>query len=230
MEVSTLLAIVAARMDHFKKFLAVRALMIFFGTSVLYDYAQADDQYELVGPNHDDYYRSEHRNGIRGHFWLSDGPADVVSSNQSVGNRFRLGGELQFGSDYRWILGATLLDILSSGETSSDVGDISREGWDFDFGYFFIPNRLWLEYSFQLGTVHGSNIGGHVGTTGHALDLGYRFFNQNGVNLAIDAGFLHVESETVQTFDFYNQNLGSATYAGANIWSLSLVLGFDYWG
>jgi hypothetical protein len=48
----------------------------------------ADDQYEVV----------QSRPSLRGHFWLSDGPSDVASANQSVGNRFRLGGELQFGS------------------------------------------------------------------------------------------------------------------------------------
>lgn len=180
---------------------------------------QADDQYEIVP--------ASHRNGTRAHLWLSDGPTDVVSSNQSIGNRFRLGAELQFGPDYRWIFGLTVLDILSSGETSNIVGDISRVGWDFDFGYFFIPDRLWLEYSFQLGTVHGSNIGGHVGTIGNALDLGYRFYNQNGINLAVNAGYIHIQSETVGTFDFVNQVSGSATYPSANVYTLALVFGFD---
>jgi hypothetical protein len=179
----------------------------------------ADDEYEVVRPHY--------HNGVRWHLYLEDGPADVVSSNQSVGNRFRLGGELQVGSDYQWIFGATLLDILSSGETSDTVGDISREGWDFNIGYFFVPDRLWAEYSFQLGTVHGSNIGGHVGTIGNGVDLGYRFLNQNGFNLALDVGYIHIQSETVGTFDFVSQNFGQVTYPGVNVWTVGLVFGFD---
>lgn len=186
----------------------------------------ADDQFEIVSPHN--------RDRMRGHFWLSDGPTEVFSANQSVGNRLRVGADFQFGSDCRWILGATLFDLITSGESSNIVGDISREGWDFDFGYFIIPDRLWVEYSFQLGSMSGSNIGGHVGTSGNALDVGYRFYNHNGVNLAVDVGYLHIQSESVETIDFSNQTLGrtfgTATYPGANIWTVALVFGFDTGG
>jgi hypothetical protein len=198
----------------------VSAILLLSSLGLLHhDVAQAEE-FEVV----------PRTTGVRGHFWLADGPADIYSANQTAGNRFRLGAEAQFGSGYRFIAGGTLIDLLSSGETSSGVGDISRAGWDFNFGYFLVPDRLWIEYSFQLGTVHGSFIGGHVGTTGHGLNIGYRFYNADNFNIGVEAGFLHIFSETVGTYDYFNNFVGNATYPGANVWSISAVVGFDVGG
>ncbi|MDR3608136.1 MAG: hypothetical protein P4M08_12240 [Oligoflexia bacterium] len=167
---------------------------------------------------------------VRGHFWISDGIADVSSSNQSAGNRFRIGGEAQLGPDYRFILGITAFDLLSSGESSTDVGDISRYNWDFNFGLFIVPDVLWAEYSFQLGNVSGSNIAGDVGTTGHGLTVGYRFYDKNKVNIGVEFGYQHIFSENVSTFNWATQAVGNATYPGANVYSLSVVFGVDVGG
>src|SRR6185312_3667988 len=73
---------------------------------------------------------------VRWNFWLSDGPARINSTDTFWGNHFQIGADAHFLKDYRLILGLTLIDLLSSGETSSDVGNISRYGFDLRVGVF----------------------------------------------------------------------------------------------
>lgn len=165
--------------------------------------------------------------GMRGNLWIGDGLAGVYSSNVSAGDRFRVGGELQFGDDYQFILGATLFDRIWSNENSASVGHISRESTDFNFGYFLVPDRLWLMYSLQLEDVSGNAVIGSVTVIGHQLSIGYRFYENGQFNMALEAAYLFNPSDSASTFNYMTNASGTASFPPANIWSLNLRLGLD---
>jgi hypothetical protein len=171
-----------------------------------------------------------HGTPVLGHFWVGDGVADVGSSNNSVGNRFQFGAQAQFGPDYRFLVGWTLFDMLSSGESTPGTGSLARTGIDFDFGIFVIPQTFWIEYSLYLGEVRGNAIGGHVNTTGQSISTGYRFYDKDKISVALELSYLHITSETLPIYNFATQQSGTAYYPFANVWALSLRAGFDVGG
>jgi hypothetical protein len=182
--------------------------------------AAAADEYEVV-PS---------QTPVRGHLYLSDGPVEVSSSNASWGNRFKLGGEIHLGKDYQYLLGLTFYDLFTTGESSPDIGGISRFGSDVDVGYFILPDRLWLKYSFFFGNVSTDRIFGNVGNIGNGLSIGYRFYSNRKVNVAVEASYLHLRSETEPTYNSLGAFVGDATYPLANLWSLGFRVGFDIGG
>ena len=167
---------------------------------------------------------------VRWNFWLSDGPAQVDSSNNSLGDRFRLGADAQLLQDYRLILGVTLFDILASGESSTDVGAISRYGFDLRAGYFLVPDALFVEYGLYLGEIKGSNIFGWSGTIGHSFGLGWRFLSREKFNFAVEANYLFIGSQTTATFNPFTGATGVSIYPRANVYSLNFRVGFDLGG
>jgi hypothetical protein len=182
--------------------------------------AQGQGDYEVV----------HHGSVVMGHVWVGDGIADVGSSNNSVGNRLQFGAQVQFGPDYRFLIGWTMFDLLSSGESTPGTGNIARTGTDFDAGIFIIPQTFWIEYSLYLGEVRGDNIRGHANTNGQSASAGYRFYDKDQVNLAIELAYQHLTSETIPIYNFSTQQNGSAYYPFANVWTLSLRVGFDIGG
>jgi hypothetical protein len=181
--------------------------------------ARAQEQYQVV----------PHQEGGRWNVWASEGPINVLSNNQSYwGNRFRLGGEVHLGDDHRWILGLTLLDFMSSGEATPDVGGISRAGIDFSAGVFLVPDKLWLMYSFQLQDLRGSRISGGVAAYGNEIALGYRFFESGQFNISADLGYLYVGSESVNVIDLTTGLPATATYPSCDIISLGIRFGVDF--
>jgi hypothetical protein len=170
------------------------------------------------------------RSNMRGHLWVSEGPGLVTAENVSAANRFRLGIELQFGEDYRFDLGWTLLDNISSGETSAVVGNVSRSASDLNVGYYLVPDRLWLMYSLHFESVHGDNIGGYVSGYGHQLALGYQLYANRNMNIGVELAYLYMSPVTTKTFDYTTNLPGSATYPTAQIWSLNFKMGVDFGG
>jgi hypothetical protein len=176
-------------------------------------------------------YTVEHEGSfMRGHLWLSEGAAGVFSSNRSAGHRLRIGGELQLGEDYRFILGWTFLDRIFSGEKSTSAGDISRRGTDFNFGYFILPDTLWAMYSLHLDDVSGSAVIGNVTAVGHQASVGYRFYTRGQFNMAVEGAYLFITSYQASTFDFTTNVSSSVKFPAASVWSLNLRVGFDIGG
>lgn len=167
---------------------------------------------------------------VRGHLWIGDGVAGVFSSNKSAANRLRFGGEVQFGEDYQFILGWTFLDRISSGETSTSVGDISRRSTDFNFGYFVEPDKLWLMYSLLLTDVSGSTVIGTVSPIGHQASVGYRFYSHGAFNLAVEGAYLFIPSYEASTYNYSSNVASGVKFPAANVWSVNLRIGFDVWG
>jgi hypothetical protein len=167
---------------------------------------------------------------VRGNFWIGEGIVGVFSPEGSAGNRLRAGVELDLGDDYEFILGVVFLDRIGSGETSASVGDISRRAMDFELGYFLVPDRLWVMYSLALEDLSGSAIIGTVSPVGHQLSVGYRFYSDRKLNLALEAAYLYVPSYSASTYDFTTQASGSAMFPVANVWSLNFRVGFDFGG
>ncbi len=164
---------------------------------------------------------------IRGNLWIGDGLAGVYSSNASPADRFRIGGEIHLGDDYQLILGMVFLDRIWSGETSSSVGDISRRGTDFEFGYFFVPDKFWAMYTLILEDLSGSAVIGMTSTVAHQASIGYRFYRTGSFNLALEAAYIISPSFTASTYNFATGASGTAMFPTANIWSLNLRVGFD---
>lgn len=176
-----------------------------------------------------EYQVVPHEEGGRWHVWASEGPIDVLSGNQSYwGNRFRLGGEVHLGDDRQWILGLTFLDFISSGEATTDVGGISRAAVDFSAGYFIVPSKLWIMYSFQLQDLRGSRISGSVAAYGHELSAGYRFFESGQFNISVDLGYLYIGSESVNVIDLTTGAPAIATFPSADVISLGVRFGVDF--
>jgi hypothetical protein len=160
--------------------------------------------------------------------WVGEGPTQVSSSAQSFwGNRFRLGVELLVGKHRRWIFGLTVLDFISSGESTPDVGGISRDGSDLAVGLFIVPDLLWAQYALHFEEIRGSRISGHESAFGHQLELGARLGSTGSMNLDLVLGFLYVPSQSVAFVDIPTDRLGSANYPTADIWSVGLRVGFD---
>jgi hypothetical protein len=153
---------------------------------------------------------------LLGHFWAGDGIASLSSnSTHFASNRLQLGAQLQFGEANRIITGLTLIDATISGENTVQYGTISRWGTDIDIGYFILPQKLWAVYSYYLGTGTSNYDAGSVFATGQGASVGYRFYDQNQFNIAVEAAFGFI---------------GTSVYPAARIWSLSLRFGFDLWG
>jgi hypothetical protein len=169
-----------------------------------------------------------HRGETYGHIWLSDGPALVSSENTSVGNRFRLGLDLRTGHLSRYEIGWTIVDSISSGETAGSVGDISRNGSGPNFGYYIIPDKLWLMYTFDIGSVKGTRVSGNVTSYGHQLEVGTQLYSNDYVSVGAELGYLYLPSVTVPVFDINSNNIGSANYPSAQIFSLNFVVGFNF--
>lgn len=167
---------------------------------------------------------------VRGNLWIGEGLAGVYSSNRSVGNRLRAGGEIQLGSDYQFILGVVFLDHLWSGETSASVGDVSRDTTSFEAGYFFIPDKLWGMYSLGLDNITGSAVIGNVHTVDHQLSVGYRFFSDGAFSLAVEGAYSFAPSYTAETLDYTSNTFGVASFPQASVWSLNLRVGWDVGG
>lgn len=204
-----------------KKLLPLAALLLAMAAAQPSHVAQADDPggYEIEPEG----------TPVRGHVWIGDGPAGVWGANATAGNRFRLGFELHLGDDYQFLLGWTALDLISSGETS-DIGDIHRTGTGLDFGYFLIPDHLWIKYSLYLGAVKASAVGGYAADIGHALSVGDRFYTRRKWNLALELTYLYISSETSEVYGYSGQNFTTATYPHAGVLSLGLRVGFDIGG
>lgn len=168
-----------------------------------------------------------HRSNAYGQIWASDGISFVQSENHSVGNRFRLGVDLRFGDESRYLVGWTLLDYINSGEHAAAVGDITREEGGPNIGYFLIPDRLWVVYTFELGGATGSRVSGSVGTYGHQLSLGYKFLPENQFGLSAELNYLYLSPVTVPVLDLSTNSGASATYPSAQVWTLALVVSFD---
>lgn len=178
--------------------------------------------------NAEEYEVLPHKAEARGRFWASEGPAFVISENSSAANRFRLGIDLRLGPYSRFDIGWTIIDVISSsGERAESVGDISRFGSGPNFGYFVIPDRFWVMYTFNIESVKGSRVSGSVTSYGHQLGLGYRFYSNQDVNLSAELDYLYVPTVSVPVLDVNDNGAGTASYPAAQIWSISLVLGFD---
>ena len=203
--------------------LILTTILIFTSASIL---AQKTFAAETEPPQQ--YEVLPHRGEVYGHLWLSDGPALILSDNTSLGNRLRLGLDMRLGHLSRYDIGFTILDMISSGETSSSVGDISRFGSGPNFGYFLIPDKLWLIYTFDIASIRGSRVSGSVSSYGHQLELGTRLYSSDSVTVSAELGYLYLPIVTVPVFDLNSNNIGSATYPSAQIFSLSFVLGFDF--
>lgn len=162
---------------------------------------------------------------VRGYFWVSDGPGLTSAENNSANNRFRLGLGIELGNDHRFTLGWTILDQISSGETSSSVGDIARSSSGPNLGYYFIPYRLWMTYTFDIESVTGSRVTGSVTTYGHQLGLGYRIYDGPTVNFGTELTYLYSTQVSVPVLDAATKTVGSANYPSAQIWNLNLLLG-----
>lgn len=183
-------------------------------------FAQPQQQYEVLPQG----------TPVRGNIWISEGPVDVISSGNNWGNRFRLGGEAHFGPSYRFIAGMTLIDIISSSETSNEVGDLSRDSLDFDFGYFVVPDKIWLKYTLALQSVSGSAVTGSYTTLGHGASLGYRFFEADKFNISAEFSYLYAMAEQEPVLSVSSNTIGTVTYPKANILSLNFRFGFDLGG
>ena len=198
----------------FRKFPIIITLL----TLTMSSFAQ---EYEIVEPG----------TAVRWNFWASEGLIYLRSSNTSFGNRFRLGGEVHFSPDYRWLFGITIFDVISTKEYSSGLlGNLSRGGTDLDFGYFLVPDRLWIKYSLVFGEVESDNILGPVDNLGHSLSLGYRFYNRKQFNIAVELSYLYFQQAQADYFDPSTNTFGTATYPPANSLSLNFKLGFDIGG
>lgn len=176
------------------------------------------------------YTVEQQGSAVRGNLWIGDGLAGVFSANRSLGNRFRLGGELQFGDDYQYIVGITLFDRIWSGENSASVGGVQRQSTDFYLGYFLVPDRLWLMYSLQVEDVSGNAVIGSVTVIGHQLSVGYRFYQNGQFNLALEAAYLFNPSDAASTYNYSTNTGGNVSFPPANIWSLNLRVGLDIGG
>jgi hypothetical protein len=161
----------------------------------------------------------------RGQILLSDGPALVNAENHATENRFQLGIDYQFGRDLRLQLGWTIFDFFSSGESSAEVGQVSRGGSGPNIGYFIIPEKLYLMYTFSMESVAGSRVTQDVSAHGHQLTLGYRIFSTEDIQIGAQLSYLSVSSVTVPIFDQPSNSYQTATYPGAQIWNLSLAVG-----
>lgn len=167
---------------------------------------------------------------VRGNLWISDGLAGVFSTNGSAGDRLRIGGDLHFGDDYQYILSLTLIDRIWSGETSPLVGNITRSSSDLGFGYFVLPDCLWLMYSLQFQDVGSNGVIGTVSVLGHQLSVGYRFYSSHNLNMTLEGAYQFIPSYVATTYNYATGITGSASFPAANIWSLNLRIGFDMGG
>ena len=151
----------------------------------------------------------------------------VAGTKGSFGNRLRFGGELHLGQDYRYLVGLTLGDYISSAESDPWVGDLHRSGSDIELGYFLIPSRLWIKYSFYLGGVSASQVAGAIFNDGQGLSVGLRVVQGSSANLAIELGYLYLFSASTPAFNFGSQTITQVVFPHASIVSLGLRLGFD---
>jgi hypothetical protein len=178
-----------------------------------------------------DFTVSTPGSAVRGNLWLGEGPATVAASGATyVANRFQLGAELHLLTDYRLLLGWTLVDEISSAESATLVGQVSRTSTDLSAGYFVVPDRLWLQYSFVASSVHGSEVIGYDHAYGHGPALGWRFYDGESMNLALVAGYVHMSAKTISVVDLLTQQNLSATYPSADMFSLTVRIGLDLGG
>jgi len=168
---------------------------------------------------------------VRGNLWIGDGIVEIFSPGVStVGNRFRLGGELHFGNNYEYILGLTLVDRIWSSESAIQIGTISRSSLDVSFGYFVVPDKVWLMYSLLFQDLSTNGVVGSVSVLGHQLSVGYRFFTDGSFHVALEGAYEFIPSYTAVTYNFGTGATGTANFPLANIWSLNARIGFDIGG
>jgi hypothetical protein len=184
--------------------------------------ARADDDFKVLSPG----------SAVRGHLWVGDGLANLWSAGTDyLGNRFRVGAEIHLGEDYRYLLGITLVDEIASGESAPVVGDLSRNGLTLDAGYFVVPDRWWVKYSFLFADVHGDQVLGFYRAHGHGVSVGYRFWEKGKTNLSAELGYLYVQPRTISLFETATgAPAGDAHFPAANVLSLSVRLGLDLGG
>jgi hypothetical protein len=205
------------RSDRSLKHLTVTGIAVLFCTLGL----------ALARPAHAQYTVESQSSFARGNLWIGEGIAAVESANSSVGHRFRLGGELHLAEDYRFILGLVFLDRIWSGESSGSAGEIARGSFDFELGYFVLPDKLWLMYSLAIQELTGSAVIGTVSPLGHQFSVGYRFFSNRYFNLSLEGAYLFSPTYVATTFNYSTNAGGTAVFPVANIWSLNLRIGFD---
>lgn len=169
---------------------------------------------------------------VRGNVYVADGPASLWSGNHStyVANRFRLGLEIQWGRDYQWFAAWQPVDELSSAESAQPMGSLTRDGMDLDFGYFFVPDLWWVRYSFVFEGVRGDNVWGYKGTHGHGLSFGYRFYDRDKVNIAVELGYQYLQPDPITLIDNVTGAQTGASYPQAHVLSLCVRVGLDIGG
>ncbi|MGZ3711047.1 MAG: hypothetical protein ACXVBE_04790 [Bdellovibrionota bacterium] len=169
---------------------------------------------------------------VRGHIYLEDGPASVWSGNHSeyVANHFGLGLELQWGNDYQYFAAWVPVDSLSSAESAAPMGELTRESMNLEVGYFLVPDRWWLKYSFLFESVNGREVWGYKNTHGHGLSTGYRFFDRDKMNVTAVLGYQYIQNCPVTLVDnFTGAEIGSV-YPQAHVLSLAIRFGLDLGG
>lgn len=166
--------------------------------------------------------------GPRGALTLSDGPAYISGGSTAFANRFRLGARLELGADHRFQLGWTIIDSFSGGEKSREVGGVTRSGSGFVLGYDILPDRLCLNYTFNIHTIRGGRVTGSVTTYGHQFGVKQRVYSGRQFNLGAELNYLLVPEVSVPLFDVSANATQSATFPSANIVSLSLVMDLNF--
>lgn len=169
---------------------------------------------------------------VRGHFYVEDGPASLWSGNHNeyIANHFRLGLELQWGRDYQFFAAWVPIDELSSAESVNPMGELARDGMDLEAGYFLIPDRWWIKYSFLFESVRGHDVWGYKSTYGHGVSTGYRFFDREKMNVTAVLGYQYIQPCSVSLVDNFTGVEIDSTYPQAHVLSLAIRIGLDLGG
>jgi hypothetical protein len=164
---------------------------------------------------------------VRGHLGIMDGLTYIQGSSSTLANRYGLTLNLQIGPQHRFDIGWVVIDVVSSGEHSPEVGSIERDGSGPTLGYFLIPDRLSLHYTFESQSVRGSRISDSVTSHAHQLAVAYRFYMYQNFSLSAQMSYLYAPRVTVPVLDIPAQTVVDATYPAAQIMTLGLVIGLD---
>ncbi len=169
---------------------------------------------------------------LRGAIWLSDGPAALWSSQHStyLANRVQLGTELAWGQDYQWFVSWIPLDDLSSAESAQPMGSLSRNGMDFAAGYWLVPDRWWIKYTFLIESVRGDSVSGYETAHGHGVAAGLRILDDESFNLSAELAYQYIQPLPFTLVDNNTGASSAASYPSANVLSLSLRVGLDIGG
>ena len=114
---------------------------------------------------------------------------------------------------------------MSGGESSSAVGSIARSGTGVNVGYFLVPEKVVLIYTFLFEGVSGSRISNGVTTVAHQLALGYRFYSNDTIHIGVNVAYLYAPAVTVPIFDLPSQSYSNVTFPSAQAFSLGLTAG-----